>query len=165
MSYFIPGNAEPNATQQYIRSVLPDNDTNSKVACLLPYLHTEEITDPLRAMQIGESAIRNGWYWSGRLAYDADNSWYVEHHRWPNSQPVNCWIIKYDTMANAGVSGDSNIGIVWHDWHTEKGKVVNRLFVSVFGCEHDWEGKNLGNCYNSYTCTKCGYGYRVDSSG
>ena len=34
-----------------------------------------------------------------------------------------------------------------------------------FGCNHKMEHTaNLGNCYNRYTCTKCGYVDDVDSS-
>jgi hypothetical protein len=166
MSYFIPGNPEPNGVQAYIRSVLPENDTNSKVATLLPYIRTEQITDPLTAMQIGVESAEKGWYWSGRLAVDHDDSWYVKDHKWPNSQPVNCRIIRWDMRANAGHSLNSNIGIVWSDWGTgPDGKTQNRLFVSVFGCDHEWTGKNLGNCYTESECTKCGYAYRTDSSG
>lgn len=165
MSYFIPGNPEPTPIQEYIRSVLPENDTNSKVACLLPYIRTERITDPLRAMQIGEQFAKTGWYWSGHLAFGHDDSWYVEDHKW-NSQPVNCRIIPWDAQANAGHSLEGNVGIVWSDWDTGlDGRPSYRLFVSVFGCDHEWTGKSLGNCYTETKCTKCGYAYRTDSSG
>ena len=39
-----------------------------------------------------------------------------------------------------------------------------RTFVSAWVCAHEMEGKNLGRCYNGYTCKKCGYHYTVDSS-
>lgn len=32
-------------------------------------------------------------------------------------------------------------------------------------CEHEWyQSKNLGRCYNEYTCSKCGRTKNVDSS-
>lgn len=40
--------------------------------------------------------------------------------------------------------------------------------VRYFGwraCEHDFAQKNIGNCLNRYTCTKCGASHDVDSSG
>jgi hypothetical protein len=164
MSYFIPGSPEPNEVQRYIRSMLPESAGRSTVPTLLPYLHTKQITDPMEAMQIGIEAERNGWYWSSRLAADHDKEWYSDS-RWSNTHPSNCRIIQFDNRANAGVGGDPNIGIVWHDWScAADGSVVNRLFVSVFGCDHDWTGKTLGNCYTETKCTKCGYSYRTDSS-
>jgi len=34
-----------------------------------------------------------------------------------------------------------------------------------FGCDHDYQhSTNLGNCYNRYECTKCGFTKDVDSS-
>lgn len=34
-----------------------------------------------------------------------------------------------------------------------------------FGCDHEWgPRRNIGNCLNDYTCTKCGQVNRVDSS-
>jgi len=32
-------------------------------------------------------------------------------------------------------------------------------------CVHEYKQTNLGNCYNRYTCVKCGGSYEVDSSG
>ena len=32
-------------------------------------------------------------------------------------------------------------------------------------CDHETTSKKLGNCYYEYTCKKCGYTHRVDSSG
>lgn len=31
-------------------------------------------------------------------------------------------------------------------------------------CAHEYEGTNLGRCYNSYTCKVCGHTYSIDSS-
>lgn len=31
-------------------------------------------------------------------------------------------------------------------------------------CDHDEEQTNISNCYNRYTCKKCGYSYTIDSS-
>lgn len=31
-------------------------------------------------------------------------------------------------------------------------------------CRHEYEGKNLGRCYNGYTCKHCGDHYTIDSS-
>jgi len=31
-------------------------------------------------------------------------------------------------------------------------------------CEHECTSTKLGNCYYEYTCKKCGYTYRIDSS-
>ncbi|WP_175878854.1 hypothetical protein [Burkholderia sp. BCC0097] len=36
--------------------------------------------------------------------------------------------------------------------------------VFRFGCNHAMERKNVGNCMNRYTCTKCGFSETVDSS-
>lgn len=38
--------------------------------------------------------------------------------------------------------------------------------VSVFrfGCKHVMDRKNVGNCMNQYTCTKCGFSETIDSS-
>lgn len=32
------------------------------------------------------------------------------------------------------------------------------------GCLHAYEGRNGGNCYTIYTCSKCGDRYDIDSS-
>lgn len=32
-------------------------------------------------------------------------------------------------------------------------------------CEHEFQGKTIGNCLHLYTCSKCGKAYEVDSSG
>jgi hypothetical protein len=32
-------------------------------------------------------------------------------------------------------------------------------------CDHTFERKNIGNCLNKYTCTKCGVSHEIDSSG
>ncbi len=32
-------------------------------------------------------------------------------------------------------------------------------------CKHDFRSKNIGNCLNRYTCTKCGVSHDIDSSG
>lgn len=31
------------------------------------------------------------------------------------------------------------------------------------GCVHHFEGRQAGNCYHVYTCTKCKYRYDIDS--
>lgn len=32
------------------------------------------------------------------------------------------------------------------------------------GCKHSFTGRNIGRCYNEYTCIhKCGYKYDIDS--
>ena len=31
-------------------------------------------------------------------------------------------------------------------------------------CRHEYESKNLGRCYNSYTCKHCGDYHTIDSS-
>lgn len=31
-------------------------------------------------------------------------------------------------------------------------------------CDHSFKETNISNCYNKYTCTKCGASYTVDSS-
>lgn len=31
------------------------------------------------------------------------------------------------------------------------------------GCEHTYTGRQAGNCYRIYTCTKCGDHYDIDS--
>ncbi|MBY8604187.1 hypothetical protein K7N18_05015 [Burkholderia arboris] len=36
--------------------------------------------------------------------------------------------------------------------------------VFRFGCKHVMDRKNVGNCVNQYTCTKCGFSETVDSS-
>ena len=41
-----------------------------------------------------------------------------------------------------------------------------RIWFGKFAfCNHDHtDGKNLGRCYNQYTCKDCGYSWAVDSS-
>lgn len=31
------------------------------------------------------------------------------------------------------------------------------------GCMHQFEGRNAGNCYTVYKCTKCHYSFPIDS--
>lgn len=38
------------------------------------------------------------------------------------------------------------------------------IFFFFADCKHSYHAKNLGRCYNAYTCTKCGDSYTVDSS-
>lgn len=38
------------------------------------------------------------------------------------------------------------------------------IFFFFADCHHSYHAKNLGRCYNAYTCTKCGDSYTVDSS-
>jgi hypothetical protein len=33
------------------------------------------------------------------------------------------------------------------------------------GCNHTYSSKNVGNCLNKLTCSKCGHSHTVDSSG
>jgi len=33
-----------------------------------------------------------------------------------------------------------------------------------YGCEHNYEEKNVGRCLHKYTCTKCKHSYTTDSS-
>lgn len=165
MSYFIPGNPEPNRLQQYIRSHLPETDIRSKVPVVgLDFLRIEEITDPWQAFTLGEDARQNGWYWSGPLAVGHDTSWYTFEGDRKRSMPSNNRVVVYDQRANGGMASNPNIGIVWHSWDYNNGKTINHLYVSVYGCDHDWEGKSGGRCFVTYTCTKCGYSYGVDSS-
>ena len=42
------------------------------------------------------------------------------------------------------------------------GKV--RLRADMFPCIHEYVGKNIGRCYNGYTCKHCGDYYTIDSS-
>lgn len=43
---------------------------------------------------------------------------------------------------------------------------TNDIEYYYIGCEHDYQRtRNLGNCYNEYTCTKCNRKENVDSSG
>lgn len=43
-------------------------------------------------------------------------------------------------------------------------KQYGTVKVFRFGCEHVMDSKNVGNCLNRYTCTKCGFSEVVDSS-
>lgn len=38
------------------------------------------------------------------------------------------------------------------------------IFFKFADCEHRYNQKNLGRCYNEYTCVKCGDSYTVDST-
>ena len=69
---------------------------------------------------------------------------------------------------HGGQEGGSNGNILLvivpaFSFSTTKEQKKAALVVEV-GCEHSMRGKNLGRCYNEYTCQKCGYYYRVDSS-
>lgn len=54
----------------------------------------------------------------------------------------------------------SNMGIILcDDWKNKK------IIALRLGCKHkNINSKNLGRCYNEYTCKDCGYAWRVDSS-
>lgn len=45
---------------------------------------------------------------------------------------------------------------------TATGKV--RVREDGTPCKHEYTGKNLGRCYNGYTCKHCGDYYTIDSS-
>jgi len=75
-----------------------------------------------------------------------------------------------------------NLGTM-NGWKTEPVEYVNHLencgreytYKYFLGKPGDFEmrtdrrynetRKNLGNCYNEYTCQDCGISYKVDSSG
>ena len=63
---------------------------------------------------------------------------------------------------------DNGLAIVFpNDWkivddHAEYKDLPTFLLI---GCDHDYkQSANLGNCYNRYECTKCGFTKDVDSS-
>lgn len=41
----------------------------------------------------------------------------------------------------------------------------SQLWVAEIGCFHAFVQSMQSNCYHEHRCTKCGYGYAVDSSG
>ena len=43
------------------------------------------------------------------------------------------------------------------------GEIVE--LYAIKGCKHMYSVKTIGNCLHEYTCSKCGYSYKVDSSG
>lgn len=52
--------------------------------------------------------------------------------------------------------------------HPRKSKNPELPAVEYFtwvNCVHDFKSKNIGNCLNRYTCTKCGVYHDIDSSG
>lgn len=64
----------------------------------------------------------------------------------------------------------------WYVYHDGTGVFINRGWADkspnycevqffAWGCDHSYERtKNLGNCYNRYTCCHCGHVMDVDSS-
>lgn len=79
--------------------------------------------------------------------------------------PERCWSSYKAFLAfppHAGQTGWDNkniLLIVEPYWGDPDGK-----YVSIeMGCAHKFEGRKLGNCYYSYSCTECGYVYQVDS--
>ena len=49
---------------------------------------------------------------------------------------------------------------------TMYGKPTGKSYLREDGtpCAHEYVTKNLGRCYNNYTCKHCGYSYDIDSS-
>jgi hypothetical protein len=48
--------------------------------------------------------------------------------------------------------------------YRERGSDEYKFRFYLCGCEHDWIRQNVGNCLNTYTCSKCGYKETIDSS-
>ena len=48
---------------------------------------------------------------------------------------------------------------------TMYGKPTGQSFLRDDGtpCTHEYTTRNLGRCYNQYTCKHCGYSYSIDS--
>lgn len=40
-----------------------------------------------------------------------------------------------------------------------------KVFFRAYACAHEFKSRTVGRCLTEYTCTKCPYGYTVDSSG
>jgi hypothetical protein len=52
-----------------------------------------------------------------------------------------------------------------YDFDTRKMVATWGGMIVEIGCNHDLHGRKLGNCYSETKCARCGWWYRVDSSG
>lgn len=62
-----------------------------------------------------------------------------------------------DTGGMSPVSYNGNIGLYCLD--TRNGEILKW----TFGCDHAIVGVQAGRCYYKYNCTKCDFGYVIDS--
>jgi hypothetical protein len=68
--------------------------------------------------------------------------------------------LNYSTLRIFWFSGEG-YGIT-QEWDNKRGWFFKAY---RFGCEHKKTlTKNLGRCYNEYTCKECGYVWTIDSS-
>ena len=79
--------------------------------------------------------------------------------------PERCWssyhgFLFFPPPGGQSGSGNHNVTLLIEPyWGDPDGK-----YVSIeMGCAHEFKQRQLGNCYYSYTCTKCDYVYKVDS--
>ena len=79
--------------------------------------------------------------------------------------PERCWssyhgFLFFPPPGGQSGSGNHNVTLLIEPyWGDPDGK-----YVSIeMGCAHEFKQQQLGNCYYSYTCTKCDYVYKVDS--
>ena len=82
-------------------------------------------------------------------------------HRAMGSKPMSSVHMFYG-------SGDKGYAVVVDYWDYDENKPVPYVprFFKFYLCDHEIKHtRNLGNCYNEYQCTKCGWTYNIDSSG
>jgi hypothetical protein len=65
--------------------------------------------------------------------------------------------VDHGTLAAGGFA------VLFGYWGKDEGRPSVRYFTWR-ACDHKFQQKTLGNCYNRYTCEKCGRYYDVDSS-
>lgn len=77
------------------------------------------------------------------------------------------------TQTAYGSTREVTTGLTCYWYHNGKGDAIlldyhekRARFFLFAECEHEMKhAAKLGNCYNRYTCNKCGYTEDIDSSG
>lgn len=75
------------------------------------------------------------------------------------------------TQTAYGRTSEPKTGITLNWYHNGKGDAIlldyherRARFFLFAECEHEMKHtRNLGRCYNEYTCSKCGYVEQIDS--
>jgi hypothetical protein len=104
--------------------------------------------------------IKDTEFWSWRTSYTFSGEVWAGSRRIDiDGKPTWANLMVY-WLGHGHYEGGGFAVAVVRDYQAEK-----VLYFDWRACEHTFAQKNIGNCLNRYTCTKCGASHDVDSSG
>jgi len=133
-----------NGESEAVRSIIGSTEKQEMPVWIKLWNGYNTLPEPVEEMDLNK-AIDIIIHWNIR-------STHFKQVRYPKDISNGLYSCKIFLFSNMGI-------ILCDDWKN------NKITALRLGCKHkNVTSKNLGRCYNEYTCKDCGYTWQVDSS-